>query len=110
MTVTSPKGQKQEKENNNNKMAASPYNFLTTIKHEINNPPFFLPTALCHQGEELIWTKPAYATYGGTPADRETNNSSFLCNRESTKLPPYMERILRTNPFANHQKKYIADF
>jgi hypothetical protein len=91
-------------------MAASLYDYTTIVEHKIDHPTNFLPTAMQHKGEELIWIKPAYATFCETPVDREKSESSYLCNSKSTKLPPYMERILRTTPITNHQKKYITEF
>jgi hypothetical protein len=91
-------------------MTTSPYDYVTIIEHEINRPESFLPTALHYQKDELIWNKLAYATYGKTPVDRETIDSSFLCDEESIKIPPYMEEISRTNSMKNHQRDYITEY
>ncbi len=72
MTIISPRGQKQEKQ----------------IEHEINDPASFLPTTLHHQGDNFLRTKPAYATYNRTPVNRETIDSSFLCDKEKFTPPP----------------------
>jgi hypothetical protein len=91
-------------------MAASPYDYSTIVEHEINDPASFLPTTLCYQGNNLLWTKPAYATYNGTPIIREIINSSFLCNEEKVALPLYMERISKSELITEHQSDYIIEY
>lgn len=91
-------------------MATSHYDFITIVEHEINKPESFLPTALSYQEDELIWTKPAYATYGGTTVNRETIDSCFLCDSENTELPPHMKKISRTNSTTSHQRECITEY
>jgi len=91
-------------------MAASPHDYLTNVEDEINDPASFLPTALRHDGKNLLWTKPAYATYRGTPVMAETIESSFLCDLKSVQLPPNMERMSKQSTITAHQEEYIGEY
>jgi hypothetical protein len=42
--------------------------------------------------------------------DRETTESSFLCDSKSIKLPQYMERISKHYLVKEHQREYIAGY
>jgi len=91
-------------------MAASPHDYLTNVEDEINDPASFFPTALRHDGKNLLWIKPAYATYRGTPAMAETIESSFLCDLKSVQLPPNMERMSKQSTITTHQEEYIREY
>jgi hypothetical protein len=83
-------------------MAASPHDYLTNVEDEINDPASFLPTALRHDGKNLLWIKPAYATYRGTPVMAKTIESSFLCD--------HMERMSKQSTITAHQEEYIGEY
>eukprot|EP00590_Aulacoseira_subarctica_P001276 CAMPEP_0172434446 /NCGR_PEP_ID=MMETSP1064-20121228/70638_1 /TAXON_ID=202472 /ORGANISM="Aulacoseira subarctica , Strain CCAP 1002/5" /LENGTH=291 /DNA_ID=CAMNT_0013182667 /DNA_START=38 /DNA_END=912 /DNA_ORIENTATION=+ len=89
---------------------ASPRNFTTIPERELEDPDIFLPTSMRYEGEEVIWTKPGYATYQGTPINHEMADSTILCNPNSTVLPPNMARISKSTNATQHQKKYIDDY
>ena len=89
---------------------ASPYNFTTIAEHEINSPDLFLPTSMRYSGSEIIWTKPGYATYRGTPVNHEKAESTILCDPSSVVLSPNLERISNSQNPTDHQKRHIHDY
>ena len=89
---------------------ASPYNFTTIAERELDDPDIFLPTSMQFEGDEIIWTKPGYATYRGTPVNQEMADSTILCDPNSVILPPNLERISKSQNPTDHQKRYIHDY
>jgi len=89
---------------------ASPHNFTTIAERELEDPDIFLPTSIRYEGEKIIWTKPAYATYRGTPINHEMADSTILCDPNSTILPPNMDKISKSQSPTEHQKRYIRDY
>jgi hypothetical protein len=89
---------------------ASPYNFITIAEYEIDTPDIFLPTSMRYDGNEIIWTKPGYATYRGTPVNHEMAESTILCDPSSVALPPNMERISKSESPTEHQMRYIQQY
>jgi hypothetical protein len=60
--------------------------------------------------QEIIWTKPGYATYRGTPVNHEMVDSTILCNPDSVILPPNLARISKSKNATEHQKRYVHDY
>jgi hypothetical protein len=89
---------------------ASPHNFTTIAERELEDPNIFLPISMRYEGENIVWTKPAYATYRGTPINHEMANPTILCNPNSTVLPPNMDKISKSENPTKHQKRYIHDY
>ena len=89
---------------------ASPYNFTTIAERELDDPDIFLPTSMQFEGDEIIWTKPGYATYRGTPVNQEMADSTILCDPSSVILPPNLERISKSQNPTDHQKRYIHNY
>jgi hypothetical protein len=72
---------------------SSTLSFCETAAQEVDSPDSFLPTSLRFNGDNLFWTKNAYATWKDTPALRELAESSILSNPESTTLPRRMHSL-----------------
>jgi len=89
---------------------ANPHNFTTIVERELDNPDIFLPTSMRYQGEEIIWTKPGYATYRGTTSNQEMADSTILCDPESVILPPNLARIAKSKNTTEHQNRYVHDY
>mmetsp|Transcript_7900 Transcript_7900/g.11465 ORF Transcript_7900/g.11465 Transcript_7900/m.11465 type:complete len:238 (-) Transcript_7900:191-904(-) len=89
---------------------ASPHSFTTIAERELNDPDAFLPTSMRYEGQDIIWTKPGYATYRGTPSNHEMADSTILCNPDRVILPPNLDRISKSKNATEHQKRYVHDF
>ena len=89
---------------------ASPHSFTTIAERELEAPDTFLPTSLRYEGDEVLWTKPGYATYRGTPVNHEMADSTILCDPSSIILPPNMARMSKSENSTEHQKRYIRDY
>ena len=89
---------------------SSPHTFAVLARSEINEPESFLPTCLRYEGDAIIWTKPAYATYRGTPVNHEMADSTILCDPNSTVFPTNMARLAKSKNLTEHQKRYLHDY
>ena len=88
----------------------SPHTFATIAQLELDDPESFLPTSIRYEGENILWTKPAYATYSGTPVNHEMVDSTFLCDPSSIILPPNLARLAESEDPTEHQQRYLRDY
>ena len=79
---------------------ASPHNFTTIAERELDNPDIFLPTSMRYQGEEIIWTKPGYATYRGkTPLSSAIQRALSSPQTWPESLSPRIQRNIKIATF-----------
>ena len=89
---------------------ASPHTFAVLTWSEINESESSLPTCLHYEGNNIIWMKPAYATYHGTPVNHEMADSTILCDPNSTVFSANMAKLAESKNLTEHQKCYLHDY
>ncbi len=85
--------------------------FCTIAKRKLNNPDKFLPSGIRFDGEDILWIKPAHASWKDMEETPEILASKITGVYDTPlPLPSNMERMANDPEKNQHQKEYIDEY